>query len=155
MFGGEQKSQSHRQIINRTFFSNIGRRQIDGDSSALVRRTKTAVFNSRTYAIARFFDGHIRQADNIKNMQTGRDGIHFNFNNFAFEADGGGGKNFGSHAFYFLNNLATSIIAPKQIKISAGLKMGQKRKSMKSMTQPKMRRSRRLEMAPDRKRITK
>ena len=60
-------------------------------------REETAIFESRTYAVAGFFDRRIGETDDGEMMHAGIEGIDFHFDKFAFESERGGGKYLGRH----------------------------------------------------------
>ena len=95
--GGQQKADGNRQVIDRTFFFEIGRRQIDRDPAALVRRFEFTVADGGADPVTRFLDGRVRQSDNIELVQPGGNRIDFDLDQFALEPDSSGGEYFGRH----------------------------------------------------------
>ena len=62
-----------------------------------MRREKSAIFERRADAVAGFFNSSVGESNNSEMMHAGIEGVHFDFNELAFESECGGGKNLGRH----------------------------------------------------------
>lgn len=97
LFGRQKKSQGHGHIVDGSVFGQIGGSEVHCDPAEAVRREETAIFDGGRDAVAGFLDGSVRESHDGEVVHAGIEGIHFDFNEFTFESQGRGGKQFGRH----------------------------------------------------------
>jgi hypothetical protein len=90
--GGRKDAERDWQVERRTRLSDIGRREIHGDSVG--REFETRVADRAPHAIPALADARIRQADHRERRQPERN-IHFHVNGAGLDADDGRGAQAG------------------------------------------------------------
>ena len=72
------------------------RREIHGNATESMRQEKSAIFERRADAVAGFFNSSVGSPTS-EMMHAGIEGVHFDFNEFAFESGVWRRKNLGRH----------------------------------------------------------
>ena len=80
----QHDADGNRKIIRRAFFSNVRRREIDGD--AISRESEAGVADGGADTLFGLLDGGIRQADDVEPRHS-RGDVDLDLDDGAFEAD--------------------------------------------------------------------
>jgi len=104
---GNQDANSDGQIVSGTLFAKIGGRHVDGD--ALLRELRPGVPNRGAYALLRFRDSGIGEANDMEGGQA-RGDVDLDADSFPRESDNSTARDFGKHGGMLAIGISCAII---------------------------------------------